>query len=343
MNGSTQSPNITNCRDLRNPTVIKVVLPLLYTIVFIVGLLLNTLAAWIFCHIPNHSSFVVYLRNIITADLMMVITLPFKILSDSRLGPWQLQAFVCRYTGVIFYNSMYLSIIFLGLISFDRYLKIVQPRKSLMVQKVTFAKVISVSFWVFMTGFVLPNIILTNKTPTEKTAARCLQLKNDLGVKWHHFIVLKCQVIFWITFVLIIACYSAILKKIYWSDQKFQKDSSNVKKKANRNIFSIMGVFIVCFVPYQFIRIPYDISRVNKNDCTTYNALHYAKEATQLLCAFNVCLDPIIYFLLCKSFTKLLFKKMYGEGTSSAELSEVRSKKLQSVNISSYCRAPTKL
>uniref|UniRef100_UPI00398F2997 P2Y purinoceptor 14-like n=1 Tax=Pristiophorus japonicus TaxID=55135 RepID=UPI00398F2997 len=327
MNTSTDSPNTTSCSDLRNPSVTKVVLPFLYLVVCIGGLLLNTLAAWIFCQIPNRSSFLIYLKNIVIADLMMVATLPFKILSDSRLGPWQLQAFVCRYSGVIFYNSLYLSIIFLGLIGFDRYLKIVQPRKSLTVQKVTFARVVSAGCWVFMSGFVLPNIILTNKVPTEKNAARCLQLKNGLGVTWHHFIVWKCKVIFWITFVLLIGCYSAILKKIYWSDRKFPKDS-NVKKKANRNIFSIMAVFIICFVPYQCIRIPYDNSRSNKRDCTTYNALRYAKEATQLLCAFNVCLDPIIYFLLCKSFTKLLFKKMRVQPNLNRGMSEVRQQEI---------------
>ncbi|XP_067850699.1 P2Y purinoceptor 14-like [Heptranchias perlo] len=327
MNTSTDSLNTTNCRDLRNPTVTKAVLPLLYFSVFIGGLLLNTLAAWIFCHIPNQSSFVVYLKNIVTADLVMVLTLPFKILSDSRLGPWQLQAFVCRYSAVIFYNSLYLSIIFLGLISFDRYLKIVQPSKRLTVQKVTFAKVICASCWVLMTCFALPSIILTNKIPTEKTAARCLQLKSKLGVTWHHFIVLKCKVIFWITFVLLIVCYSAIVKKIYWSDQKFQKDSSNVKKKANRNIFSIIAVFIICFVPYQFIRLPYDNSRLDKRNCTTYNILHYAKEATLLLCACNIWLDPVLYLLLCKSFTKLLFKKMRVQRYLDIEMSEGRNKK----------------
>ncbi|XP_059506893.1 P2Y purinoceptor 14-like [Stegostoma tigrinum] len=307
---SSNSSNTTNCKDLRNPTVAREVLPVLYFFVFVGGLLLNALAAWIFCHIPSHSSFVVYLKNIVTTDLIMVMTVPFKILSDSHLGPWQLQAIVCRYTLVIFYNSMYLSIIFLGLISFDRYLKIVRPMRNLTVQKVTFAKFVSVGCWLFMIAFALPNVLLTNKTPTKDTATQCYRLKSELGKAWHHFIILKCQVIFWITFVLLIICYSAILKKLYWSDRNLQKESNYVKKRANRNIFSIMVVFIVCFVPYQIIRLPYDQGRKNKINCTTFNILYYAKEASQLLCAFNICLDPIIYFLLCKLFTKLLFKKM---------------------------------
>ncbi|XP_051874667.1 P2Y purinoceptor 14-like [Pristis pectinata] len=326
MNNSKHSSNITNCSDLRNPTVTRMVIPLLYVIVFIGGFLLNVLAAWIFCQIPSQSSFVIYLKNIVAADLLLVVTLPFKILSTSPHRIWQLEAFVCRYSAVMFYTSMYISIIFLGLISLDRYLKIVQPQKILVVQKVTVAKAISVGCWVFMLSFALPSIVLTNKVPTVQTAAACMKLKSKMGVAWHHFIIIKCKVIFWIVFVLLTLCYLAILKKIYWSKQKFQKDSSTVVKKANRNIFSILGVFFVCFVPYQFIRIPYDRRRLTKHDCATLNSLYYAKEFTLFLCAFNVCLDPVIYFLLCKSFTKLLCRKLKLKRSLTIKTGEVRNK-----------------
>ncbi|XP_051874669.1 P2Y purinoceptor 14-like [Pristis pectinata] len=325
MNNSKNSSNVMNCSELRNPTVTRVVIPLLYVIVFIGGFLLNVLAAWIFCHVPNKSSFVIYLKNIVAADLLLVVTLPFKILSGSSLGTWQLEAFVCRYSAVMFYTSMYISVIFLGLISLDRYLKIVQPQKILVVQKVTVAKVISVGCWVFMVSFALPNIILTNKVPTVHTAAECMNLKSEIGKTWHNFIIINCQVVFWIVFVLLTLCYLAILKKIYWSKQKFQ-DSSTVVKKANRNIFSILGVFFVCFVPYQIVKIPYDKKRLTKHNCAILNSLYYAKEFTLFLCAFNVCLDPVIYFLLCKSFTKQLCRKLKTKRQLTIKTGEVRNK-----------------
>ncbi|XP_069753556.1 P2Y purinoceptor 14-like isoform X2 [Narcine bancroftii] len=308
MNNSTIFP-IKKCSDLRDPTVTKVIFPILYIFVFLGGFLLNMLAAWIFCHIPNQSSFVIYLKNIVAADLLFMLTLPFKIISDSNLGSWKVKAFVCRYSAVFFYNSMYISVIFLGLISLDRFLKIVQPRKGTCMQKGTFARVVSGGCWVFILAFALPNIILTNQVPTEKNVSSCLKLKSKVGVIWHRIVVFQSNGIFWIVLVFLTLCYLAILKKMYWSNQKFQKDSSIVIKKANRNIFSILGVFCICFVPYHFIRIPYDNSRLT-SDCTTQNKLYYTKQATLLLCACNVCLDPIIYFLLCKSFTRLLRRKL---------------------------------
>ncbi|XP_072111064.1 P2Y purinoceptor 14-like [Mobula birostris] len=325
MNITGSSTNLS-CRDLRNPTVTEVPIPLLYSMAFIGGFLLNILAAWIFCYVPNKSSFVIYLKNTVAADLLMVVTLPFKILSDTSFGTWQLKAIVCRYTAVVFYSSMYVGIIFLGLISLDRYLKIVRPQKNLFMQKVTVAKVISVSCWVFIMSFALPNIILTNKAPTPETAGACMKLKSDFGKTWHEVVIIRCQVIFWAVFLLLTLCYLAILKKLYWSKQKFQRDSVTVVKKANRNIFSILAVFFICFVPYQFIRIPYDKYRLANENCVTSNNLYYAKEFTLLLCAFNICLDPVIYFLLCKAFTRQLCRKLRAGRSRKIKISEGRNR-----------------
>lgn len=57
----------------------------------------------------------------------MTLMLPFKILTDSDIGPWQMKAFVCRFSAVVFYETMYINIILLGLIGLDRFLKIVRP------------------------------------------------------------------------------------------------------------------------------------------------------------------------------------------------------------------------
>lgn len=46
-------------------SVTAVVFPCLYSILFIAALILNSLAAWIFFSIPNTSTFVVFLKNVV--------------------------------------------------------------------------------------------------------------------------------------------------------------------------------------------------------------------------------------------------------------------------------------
>uniref|UniRef100_A0A8C4Y1R8 Purinergic receptor P2Y14 n=1 Tax=Gopherus evgoodei TaxID=1825980 RepID=A0A8C4Y1R8_9SAUR len=114
------------------------------------GILLNGVAAWIFLHVPSKKSFVVYLKNIVVADLLMSLTLPFKILNDSEIGPWQINVLVCRFSAVIFYLNMYVGITFFGLIGFDRYYKIVKPLLTSFVHTVNYSKITSVVVWALL-------------------------------------------------------------------------------------------------------------------------------------------------------------------------------------------------
>ncbi|XP_067407603.1 P2Y purinoceptor 14-like [Emydura macquarii macquarii] len=297
--------------------ITKQVIPLAYGFIFLGGILLNGVAAWIFLHVPSKKSFVVYLKNIVVADLLMSLTFPFKILSDSEIGPWQINIFVCRFSAVIFYLNMYIGITFFGLIGFDRYYKIVKPLLTSFVHTVNYSKIISVVIWALLIFISLPNSILTNQNAAENNYTKCVALKNELGLQWHKASNYICLGIFWIVFLLLILFYSAISRKIYSSYRKFRRNSTVTREKTNRNIFSIMFVFVICFVPYHLCRIPYTLSQTGSQfTCQARKNLFYAKEFTLLLSAANVCLDPIIYLFLCKPFRSKLYQKLHLKMTS---------------------------
>ncbi|XP_029393582.1 P2Y purinoceptor 14 [Mus pahari] len=295
-----------------NTLITKQIIPVSYGMVFITGLLLNGISGWIFFYVPSSKSFIIYLKNIVVADFLMGLTYPFKVLGDSGLGPWQVNVFVCRVSAVIFYVNMYVSIVFFGLISFDRYYKIVKPLLTSIVQSVNYSKLLSVLVWVLMLLLAVPNIILTNQGVKDVTNIQCIDLKSELGRKWHKASNYIFVSIFWITFLLLIVFYTAITRKIFKSHLKSRKNSTSVKRKSSRNIFSIVLVFVICFVPYHIARIPYTKSQTESHySCRTKGNLLYAKEFTLLLSAANVCLDPIIYFFLCQPFREVLNKKLH--------------------------------
>lgn len=105
--------NSSNCTT--DSKMNQVLFPLLYTIIFFIGIIMNGLAMGVFFQIPSKSNFIVFLKNIVISDILMVLTFPFKILSDAKLTSWKLRGFVCKVTQVIFYFTMYISIIFLDL------------------------------------------------------------------------------------------------------------------------------------------------------------------------------------------------------------------------------------
>lgn len=307
------------------------VLPLAYALLFIGSILLNGLNAWIFLHVSSNRSFVIFLKNIVFADLIMSLTFPLKILADSETGPWQTRVVVCRFSAVVFYLNMYIGIIFLSLIGFDRYYKIVKPFHTSFFQNVTYSKILCAGIWGVMLFLTVPNMILTNIPATEETSRSCSSLKSKLGLQWHMVSSYICLAIFGLAFLLLIYFYSSISRKLFSTYAKFRKNANAVKRRSHRNIFSIMFVFFVCFVPYHISRIPYTLSQAGfKFSCESKTILFYTKEITLLLSATNVCLDPIIYFFLCEPFRKMLLQKMRIRLKSSNAVETSKSRKSQS-------------
>ncbi|XP_009874252.1 PREDICTED: LOW QUALITY PROTEIN: P2Y purinoceptor 13 [Apaloderma vittatum] len=304
--------NSSGARCHRDTTVTHLVFPVLYTLVFLLGLVLNSLACWAFFHIPSTSTFIIYLKNILVSDFIMTLMLPLKILTDSGLGPWQLKAFVCRFSAVVFYDTMYISIVLLGLIASDRFLKIVRPFGKFWVQNLTSAKILAGLVWLFFLAISLPNMILSNKKATPQSVKKCASLKSQLGLKWHEAVSYICQFIFWTVLILMFVFYTVIAKKVYESYIKTQKKDNKSEKRIKGKVFIIFTVFFLCFAPFHFSRVPYNLSQTStRMDGRLQNRLFVAKESTLWLAATNVCTDPLIYLFLCKPFVeKVLYRRV---------------------------------
>ncbi|NXX29785.1 P2Y13 protein, partial [Nicator chloris] len=316
---SSGGPSSAQCP--RDTTITQLLFPALYTLLFLLGLVLNSLACWAFFHIPSTSTFIVYLKNILVSDLTMTLMLPLKILTDSGLGPWQLKAFVCRFSAVIFYDTMYISIVLLGLVAFDRFLKIVRPFGRFWVQNLTSAKILASLVWCFFLVLSLPNMVLSNKAATPQSVRKCASLKGYLGLKWHEAVTYICQLIFWTVLILMLLFYVIIAKKVYESYTKTQKKGNRSEKRIKGKVFIIFTVFFLCFAPFHFSRVPYTLSQTGgRMDCGLQNQLFVAKESTLWLAATNVCMDPLIYLVLCKPFVeKVLCRRVRAlQGTAQA-------------------------
>ncbi|XP_061576345.1 P2Y purinoceptor 13-like [Cololabis saira] len=299
----------TSFKCVRDTSVTSVVFPCLYSLLFIFAFILNSLAAWIFFNIPSTSTFLVFLKNVVVADLLMTLTIPVKVLTDADIGSWHLRAFYCRYSAVLFYITMYISILLLGLISLDRYLKIVRPFGKCVLQKVRVGQVLSAAVWVVMLTLALPNVILSDQTTkVSKGRLKCTSMKSAAGLHWHEGFNYFCQVVFWGTLALMAICYTFISKKVYESYKASKSRSLAASRRTKAKVFVVVGVFFICFAPFHFARVPYTLTqtRGSTSHCQAQQALYIAKETTLWLSATNVCLDPLIYVFLCKVFRKRL-------------------------------------
>ncbi|XP_076137891.1 P2Y purinoceptor 13-like [Alosa pseudoharengus] len=290
-----------------NHNMVNVVVPSLYFLLFVPALVLNVTVTWILLQLRTESTFIVYLKNLVAADLLITLTLPIKAASQLPGASLGLRAFTCRFASILFYFCMDISILLMGLISLDRFFKVVRPCGRLLGQNLLFGWIVSIAIWTVMLGAVdLPNVILTSETPSGSSHNLCIDMKTQVGREFHKRVGVVLTCMFWVVLVVIGFCYTCIARAVVQSYRSSGSRNEEVKRKIKTKVFIVLGVFLVCFAPYHIVRIPYTQMQVkNKHGCTS-ESMKVAEDFTLWLSATHICLDPLIYFFLCRRFREKL-------------------------------------
>ncbi|XP_055977444.1 G-protein coupled receptor 171 [Sorex fumeus] len=275
--------------------------PYFYYLVFLAGIFGSAFATWAFRQKDTeHPCVSIYLSNLLTADFLLTLALPVKITVDLGVAPWKLQIFHCQVTACLIYINMYLSIIFLAFVSLERCLQLVQGCKVYRIQEPGFAKMISVVVWLMVLLIMVPNMVIPIQDIEEKPDVGCMEFKSEFGRNWHLLTTFICIAIFLNFSVIIVLSNILVIRQLYRSKDD---DSYPRVKRTLLSTLLVTAGYIVCFVPYHLVRIPYTLSQVELiSDCASRALLYRAKEATLLLAVSNLCLDPILYYHLSKAF-----------------------------------------
>ncbi|XP_070825839.1 P2Y purinoceptor 14-like [Chaetodon trifascialis] len=335
--GVTQSSasNQTNATDLTRcdqvDTSAHVFFMVVYSLVFLVGLFLNgfTLKVY-FCRTQQQaSSCVTYLKNLAAADFLISLCLPIRIIHYASTSVPVHRAY-CNFGAAAFYLNMYASILFMGYIAANRYLKIVHPLGTHILQTVRAAQIISMVTWVFlltMTSiYIILSVLTLEALPSIPNTISCDVLHSKQLSLLYKIIHATSAAIFLLVLVSLVFFYYSTSRRLSLAQQR-QPASSSSKKlaKSRRNMLVLVSVFCVCFVPYHLVRLPYAFLR---SWCSWSRAFYYLKELTIMVSVLNVCLDPLIYFIFCKAFrTQLSLKRAFSTTrvATQGENSEMRS------------------
>ncbi|XP_047451007.1 P2Y purinoceptor 12-like [Mugil cephalus] len=302
----------------------------LYFILFPVALFLNGVAAWVSLHLRSTTTFIVYLKNLVGADLIMTLTLPSLAASRLPGASAELRAFACRYNNVVFFCCMYTSITLMGLISLDRFFKIVRPRGKALGQSVTFSVVTSTSVWVVLFGgTAIPTVVLTDRDPANASDDFCMAMKSPAGLSLHKFVVFFMETLFWLVSMLIVFCYICITVKVLRSFRNSGSNNSRGKKKTKLRVFLILVVFCVCFVPLHLMRIPFMLNKIYGVTMCTQTWVEVVYDLNVWLSSTNACLDPWLYIYLCREFRDKFVDLMKGSGSCVGLFSEDKEESSQ--------------
>ncbi|XP_042269444.1 probable G-protein coupled receptor 171 isoform X1 [Thunnus maccoyii] len=275
----------------------------LYILIFIISLPGNLLSVWAFIRSPRakQQSSSVYLVNLLVADLLLLLALPFKILKDLGAAPWSLMVFHCQASAVTIYISLYASIAFLAFIITDRYLQDSNTLRSLRLQEVGFARLLSLVVWVLLLLLMVPNMALPIQQVQVRQYLSCSSLKKDISLHWHALTVFLCTALFLNASAAVLISSGLALKRLLRSrgDPKLWVNA----RRATGSVTAMALAFLLCFVPYHVVRTPYTLAQTKViTDCQTKRQLFLGKESTLLLTVLHLCFDPLLFFYLYSPF-----------------------------------------
>ncbi|NWU96309.1 GP171 protein, partial [Upupa epops] len=272
-----------------------------YYLIFLTGFIGSCFALWAFTRKDQKQKCMsIYLINLLAADFLLTLALPVKIIVDLGVASWKLRIFHCQVTACFIYLNMYLSIIFLGFVSMDRCLQVMHSSKIYRIQEPGFAKMLSAVVWLMVLLITVPNMAIPIKPVEERLVSGCIDFKTKFGRDWHVFTNFICTAIFFNFSALILISNLLVVRQLYRN--KYSESYANVKK-ALISILLVTAGYLLCFVPYHIVRIPYTLSQSNTiTSCSLKQALFKAKESTLLFAVSNLCFNPILYYHLSKSF-----------------------------------------
>lgn len=316
---ASDPPSSTSFSSTRSPVctyddpAFSLLLAVCYSLFFIFGLVGNLFALWVFLFLhSSRNSVRVFLINCAVADLVLLVCLPFRVFYHVNGDQWVLGSVTCKLVGNLFYMNMYISIVLLGLISLDRYLRLrgkgrghrgMRVKLRLWGCRRPWSWVLCGTLW----GLALIGAMAMIATVEDsEDSNKCFQYKQRLKSSSKGYFNAVIVFMFWFIFVLLVVSYAKIASQLLRASRdKPDLPNANKYKVTAKKSFFVLFLFTVCFGPYHAFRPVYIHSQLSKlESCEYIQLVDRTNEIMLLLSAFNSCLDPVMYFLLSGSVRK---------------------------------------
>ncbi|KAM4806387.1 platelet-activating factor receptor [Urocitellus parryii] len=293
-----------------------ILFPIIYSIIFVVGVIANGYVLWVFAHLyPSKklNEIKIFMLNLTVADLLFLITLPLWIIYYYNQGNWILPKFLCNVAGCLFFINTYCSVAFLGVITYNRFQAVTRPIRTAQATTRKRGIYLSLVIWVFIVAAASYFLILdSTNIVTHKAGSgnitRCFEHYEKGSVPVlviHIFIVFS----FFLVFLIILFCNLVIIRTLLLQPVQ-QKHNAQVKRRALWMVCAVLAVFVICFVPHHVVQLPWTLAELGYQD-NFHQAINDAHQVTLCLLSTNCVLDPVIYFFLTKKFRKHLTEKFY--------------------------------
>ncbi|KAL4648978.1 C-C chemokine receptor type 6-like [Arapaima gigas] len=275
-----------------------------HSIICILGLVGNILVIVTYTLYKRTKSMTdVYLLNVAVADLMFVVVLPLIIYNEQH--NWDMGNWACKLLRGMYSINLYSGTLLLACISGDRYISIVQARRSFRIRSrtLTYSRFICVAVWALAFALSVPTFIFFqryNPKPSEVVCHFWIDNSSALMVK---VMVPSTQIAvgFLLPFLIMGFCYTSIIVTLLQA-KNFQRH------KAVRVVMAVVVVFVACHLPYNITLLYHTVVKFKTMDCKEYESISMALTVTETLAYLHCCLNPVLYAFIGVKFRNHFLK-----------------------------------
>lgn len=273
--------------------VTVLLIPSLYSLVFLLGLPSNGLALWVLATRTEKLTSTIFLMNLAAADLLLISVLPLKIFYYFLGNNWPFGEGLCRVTTAFFYGNMYCSVLLLTCISVDRYLAVVHPFFSRSFRTPTFAAWTCAAVWLCAAGITLPLTLQQQSYPLYRAdITLChdvLPRQEDDGYYFYYFICLiACA--FLAPLAVMLFSYCSVLQALLGSGKRYFH---------SMKLTALVLVMLMAFYTPSNVLL---LVHYSSYQCKLSGSLYISYMVSLAVSTCNSCADPFVYYYISEDF-----------------------------------------
>ncbi|XP_067224187.1 C-C chemokine receptor type 6 [Chanodichthys erythropterus] len=297
----------------------------IYSLICALGLVGNVLVLLTYCFYRKAKSMTdIFLVNVALADLLFVVALPLIIYNEQH--SWSMGTWACKCLRAAYSINVYSSTLLLACISGDRYVAIVQARRSVRIrsQARAYSRLVCSVIWLLAFILSLPTFIYYQVKEKE-----CMNIfEEDKTAMLMKILIPSLQMVvgFLVPLMVMTFCYSCIMATLLKA-KNFQKH------KAVRVVLAVVLVFVLCHLPYNVTLLVYVSKLFSERKCKGEQLTLMTLSISRSVAYLHCCLNPILYafigvrfrshFLQILQDLRCLGKKYIYSGRSSQQTSEL--------------------
>ncbi|XP_034042628.1 G-protein coupled receptor 1 isoform X2 [Thalassophryne amazonica] len=314
--------------DHRQTETTHIISVVIYIISIVLGLIGNGTVIWVTAFKCKKTVNSVWLLNLAIADFVFVLFLPFYIDYILRDFHWNFGIQMCKVNSFVSVMNMYASVLFLTVLSIDRYISLVHLNWSQRYRTIERAWVVCSCVWVVAAALSCPVLIFrdTMRLRDKVVCFNNFHSHDSQTAAMRHVVtvVIRTTVGFLLPFSAIFV--TGILLTI---KAKSSQDSVHMSS-FSKTVSAVILAFFFCWAPFHIFSL---MELTIHSSAHLHNVLKTGFPLATSLGFFNSCINPLLYMLLgkkvrhilkhaCMSITKHSLREL-SQSISATELESV--------------------